>query len=455
VSTPNAKGASKLWHAARRGERDVVERSLAAGVDPNGAESPPNASTALMEAARRDDLEMCELLVSRGASLAAVDGIGRTAIHHAAHTGALRVLTWLLDRGADIELRDQPGQTPLVWAGRSGSVALVELLLDRGADPTAADRHGRTALEAFVVARRDDPRRAAILGRLSTSLSAKAVAAATDVALRLGDALAVEVLSTSGDASMLVTLGDAGVDAPAAVDALIAKGADPNGSNARGERPLTAAAARGKIGVLSRLLHAGAEPDARGVGGQTALHRAARGGHAPSVEALLAAGAGLETLDDEGLTPLLAALAGRQEVIAHRLLDAGANARAETTKAIVNLATNTILVALGDMDPWCFERALFRRIDATLVRRLLEGGAPLGPVRYGLTPLHVAAGNPCGQEAVTVLVAHGADPDGADDRGETPRAIAARSTEAGMRTVFGSAPTPRQAERARGSGPSS
>ncbi len=101
------------------------------------------------------------------------------------------------------------------------------------------------------------------------------------------------------------------------------------------DTPLAAAAARGDVTTVRRLLSAGARPAERTSFGLPPLTIAARSGHAEVVRALLAAGADPEQLDEpptrERWTPLMnAAHAGQTEVV-EILLAAGADAGYETS----------------------------------------------------------------------------------------------------------------------------
>ena len=100
------------------------------------------------------------------------------------------------------------------------------------------------------------------------------------------------------------------------------------------DTPLAAAAARGDVTAVRRLLSAGARPAERTSFGLPPLTIAARSGHAEVVRALLAAGADPDQLDEpptrERWTPLMNAAHTGQVEIVEILLAAGANARYRT-----------------------------------------------------------------------------------------------------------------------------
>ena len=137
---------------ALRAESDDVALALAKDprLDPNVRNSANE--TALMWAAMRGVLPVCEALIARGA---AIDGPGWTPLHYAASGNQLVAAQLLLLRGAKVDPRSPNGRTPLMRAARYGGEELVELLVSSGADLAATDRQGGTAAEAAELSGRD------------------------------------------------------------------------------------------------------------------------------------------------------------------------------------------------------------------------------------------------------------------------------------------------------------
>ena len=104
----------------------------------------------------------------------------------------------------------------------------------------------------------------------------------------------------------------------ACVQALLAKGLDPNSKDGDGWSPLMWAAMSGQEGVVELLLgHSDINLEARSQGGTTALLLAAAHGYPQVVQQLLARGADTALVDNGGYTPLMfAAMGGQEEVVA-------------------------------------------------------------------------------------------------------------------------------------------
>jgi hypothetical protein len=103
--------------------------------------------TCLLTSARDGHLDICRLLIDKGAQLEAKDRTGYTPLHRAAENGHVEIVRLLCDRGADIEARSRWGWRPLHHAAMIGRITVVkELIKERNAEINARDNNGRTAL---------------------------------------------------------------------------------------------------------------------------------------------------------------------------------------------------------------------------------------------------------------------------------------------------------------------
>jgi ankyrin repeat protein len=208
--------------------------------------------------------------------------------------------------------------------------------------------------------------------------------------------------------------------------------------------PLHQAVRRGDAAAVERLLAEGADVNAPDKYDSTPLHVAAEKGNVKVAEMLLARGASLTARDGGRNTPLdIAAFFGKVEVV-NLLIAKGADVRArnstedgtaiEAAAAMGHLAVVQVLLAAAGADPNArddlggsalIEAAWHGHVE--IVRFLLDKGVDVNCKGFdGMTPLHCAAEH--GHNSVVeLLLARGADINAKDDGGKTPMAYAAEN----------------------------
>jgi ankyrin repeat protein len=149
-----------LVEAAGLGRREEVERLL-----DGGGVTPEQMNEALLHACVAGHTEIAEILVRRGADLAATTADGQTAAHQAVIGGRLETLKMLLRHDPPLEQKNAYGGTVLgqtLWSaahGRDASlyVAIIDALLSAGAK--LGDRHVpvNPQVDAFLAARGSRP----------------------------------------------------------------------------------------------------------------------------------------------------------------------------------------------------------------------------------------------------------------------------------------------------------
>jgi uncharacterized protein len=348
-----------------------------------------------------------------------------------------------LDSGADVDARGPDGATALLWAAHEGDRELVAALLALKANPDAANDYGVTPLAAAAV--EADP---AIIRAL--------LEAGADV----------EAANPEGQTALMVVARTGRVEA---ARLLIEHGANVNAREAfGGQTALMWAAAQKHPDMIRLLVEHGANIDARGLahdwerrvtseprikimqtGGFTPLLYAAREGCVACVEPLVAGGADVDLSDPHGMTPLVLALYNRQFDTAVTLIDHGADIEQwdwwGRSPLYLAIELNRIPDSRrGDLP------ALDKNTGLDVARLLIERGANVNmrlkhqpPLRNepgdrgftdgspdvlvvspGATALHVAA-KASDDDAVKLLLAHGANVQAANVFGITPVMAAA------------------------------
>lgn len=117
----------------------------------------------------------------------------------------------------------------------------------------------------------------------------------------------------------------------AAVQALLAKGANVNAKDNYGDTALMEASAKGHREVVQVLLDKGADVNAKTYRGHTALMPASNEGHREVVQALLDKGADVNAKDNDGWTALIYASSKGHHEVAQVLLENGANPKDSIT----------------------------------------------------------------------------------------------------------------------------
>jgi ankyrin repeat protein len=162
----SGSGDTVLMLAARTGKPDAVAMLLNHGADINKTNA--TGQTALMWAAAERNSSAVQVLIEHKADLAAkthaapppkpMDTIfsapfpvgGMTALLFAARQNDMKSTAILLAAGADVKESAQDGTSPILVAILNGHYTLANFLLEHGADPNAVDGKGRAALYAAV-----------------------------------------------------------------------------------------------------------------------------------------------------------------------------------------------------------------------------------------------------------------------------------------------------------------
>lgn len=132
-----AKLNISLYHAVLDKKPDEIRRLAKAGADVNAAWEYGVPLLMIIE-----DAESCKALIEGGADVNAKDKDGRTALICAARRENLKVCALLVERGADVNIRDKDGISVLQEATIRNKPEICKLLILAGAD-------ARSVIKAF------------------------------------------------------------------------------------------------------------------------------------------------------------------------------------------------------------------------------------------------------------------------------------------------------------------
>ena len=222
------------------------------------------ADSRLTDAARAGDLAGVEDLLRAGVAVDTAEPDGTTALHWAAYRDDAEMAARLIAAAADVNRANAHGATSLSLACVNANPTLVEQLLEAGADPG---------------------------------------------------------LPASGEPPLLTCARTGSVKT---VDLLLARGADPNVTDAwKGQTAVMWAAAEDHVPVVEKLIAHGADADAAATSGETALLFAVQLGHDATMRALLAAGADVTVTSPAGAPLTHVAAGGGHHTLGPVLLDHG------------------------------------------------------------------------------------------------------------------------------------
>ncbi|MCE2514909.1 MAG: ankyrin repeat domain-containing protein [Acidobacteria bacterium] len=404
VNAADDHGVTPLHRAAENASPAMTDALLAAGADANASQT--SGLTPLMTAARTGNAQVVRRLIGGGARVNnATSETGSTALMWAVAEGHADIVRVLLDAGADARASTVKGFTPLLFAARNGDIPMARTLLAAGVDVDHTGADGTHALPYAIILGHDAFALFLLEEGADPNASMGGVRALHATVGRV-DTWLGDWNRRHGGSDRYRTIGRRAIEPTRAlplVEALLARGADPNAGTTKSGMFMS------YIGYPRK----GAfEPFACGTGdllGATPLWvaaywansrvrdiRAGRGDAGGSVQAaaadasggilraLLAAGADLHRTTADGTTPLMVAAGLGRSTYTPREPRGGRSLGAEQA-----------------------------------VRILLDAGADINAVNEAdFTALHGAAFRGL-NEVITYLVEQGADIDARDFRGRT------------------------------------
>lgn len=260
VNAAQGDGATALHWAAHRDDLAIADLLIRSGARANAANAL--GATALHLACTNRSAPMVERLLAAGGNANASLLNGETVLMTCARAGNAQAVKAVLARGADVNAKERAHhQTALMWAAAHRRPDVVQALLDAGADIRARSMtYPQTVVgEQTQRAGREELNYTVLRGGATAVL----------FTARVGDVESARLLLKAGaDAndsqpdgvSALVLAAHSGHGAVGAL--LLEHGADPNAFGS-GYSALHAAILRSDLNLVNALLARGADPNAR------------------------------------------------------------------------------------------------------------------------------------------------------------------------------------------------
>ena len=460
-SNPNIASSDRdtSLHAAVSGgcSKNIISAILDHGADVNATNN--NNLTALMIACERGKKVAINVLLDAGADPNIASSDRDTSLHAAVSGGCSKnIISALLEHGADVNATNKKNVTALMIACKKGKKDAINVLLNSGADPNITDADGDTCLY-YIYAERyhlhnehTEILQAIISHGVDVNATNKKNVTALMIACKKGKKDAINVLLNSGaDPNITEADGDAwphyasnesfkyydfkgvlqvtskGIDVNAdaggdtclhyaarneqwsteVLQTIISHGVDVNTTNKKSVTALMIACANGNKDAINVLLDAGADTNIADADGDTWLHNAARSYCFTEVlQTILSQGVDVNATNKKNVTALMIACEKGNKDAINVLLNAGADP---------NLAD-------ADGDTWLHYAARkFSRTDGhtEVLQAIISPGIDVNTAnKRNVTSLMIAC-KEGEKDAINVLLNAGADPNIADDNGDT------------------------------------
>lgn len=272
--------------AADQADAAAGRQRQQAGQTPFDREGPADGGqlTALVYAARTDDLESVKVLLAAGADVNQTTGYGWSPLLVATQNRHYKLAAYLLDHGANPDLANNGGWTPLYLATDNRNIEngdypvrkadmdhldFIKLLLDKGVDVNARVKDSTETRTVFTNQWLDEGGATAFLrASQSSDLVLMKLLLAHGADPKIATELNVTALQVAAGIGWVegVTTEWSEAANVEAVKLLLDLGVDPNVQAETGRTALHGAAHKGRTAVIQLLVDAGARLDTRDYG---------------------------------------------------------------------------------------------------------------------------------------------------------------------------------------------
>ena len=154
VNAMDFRRRTPAHYATESGDLRILYDLLIAGADPMASDL--NQFCPIHLAAEQGSELLIQELLEVGVDSNCKDSEGRTPLHHSCYSkgSTIAAANILLERGADVAAPDSQGVHPIHLAAEQGSVSLVRLLISHGEDVNCSDTEGRTPLHYSCFSKR-------------------------------------------------------------------------------------------------------------------------------------------------------------------------------------------------------------------------------------------------------------------------------------------------------------
>jgi ankyrin repeat protein len=368
--------AESLPELVELGQREAALRALEDGVDVDAR--GPDGATALIWAAHQGDRELVAALLEREANPEIANDYGVTALAAAAVEGDAEIIGALLEAGSDVESPNAEGQTALMVVARTGRVDAARLLLERGANVDAREAFGgQTAL--MWAAAQKQPEMIRLLLEHGASVDARGTAHEWE--RRVTAEPRIKIMQTGGFTPLLYAAREGCV---ACIEPLVAGGADVDLSDPYGMTPLVLALYNRQFDTAVELVERGADVNQWDWWGRSPLYLAIELNRIPDSRR-----GDLPALDTNTGLDVARLLLGRGANVDMRLKHQPPLRNEPGDRGFTDGSPDVLIVSPGATALLVAAKAS----DDDAVKLLLEHGANVDAANvFGITPFMAAAG---------------------------------------------------------------